>query len=121
MTYITTFIDNNVKSAVYTRGNIHGLYCYQEMIGAPKKLTTSGQRSHNFDPKYSIHNDIASLQPVIEGLHMMQKSIFKFCGRIGHNDDDCIIHGHKLISPILKRKMNQFSALCGDEPNEPPI
>ena len=28
MTYIIKFLDNNEKSAVYTGGNIRGLYCY---------------------------------------------------------------------------------------------
>ena len=28
MTYLITFLDNNVKSAVYTGGDIHGIYRY---------------------------------------------------------------------------------------------
>ena len=39
---ITTLIDNNVKYAVYIRGNIHGLYRYLEMIGATMELTNTG-------------------------------------------------------------------------------
>ena len=38
---IITFLDNNGKYAVYKGGNIHGLYCYLDMIGAPTTLTTS--------------------------------------------------------------------------------
>ena len=44
---IFTLLDNNGKSTVYTGGNIHGIYCYLEMIGTPTTLTTSGQQSHN--------------------------------------------------------------------------
>ena len=59
---LITFLDNNGKSAVYTGGNIRGLYRYLEMIGSPTTLTTSGQRSHNFGPSYSTNNDTATLQ-----------------------------------------------------------
>ena len=38
MTDIITLLDNNGKSAVYIGGNIHGIYHYLEMIGAPKIL-----------------------------------------------------------------------------------
>ena len=48
MTYLLTFLDNNTKSAVQTGGNINGLYCYLDIIGDPKTLTTSGQRFHCF-------------------------------------------------------------------------
>ena len=50
MTDIITFLDNNVKSAVYTGGYIRGIYRYLEMIGAPTTLTTSGHRYHHFGP-----------------------------------------------------------------------
>ena len=33
------FLDNNGKSALYKEGNVHGLYCYLEMIGVPITLT----------------------------------------------------------------------------------
>ena len=42
---IITFHENNGKLAVYTGGNIHGLYCYLEIIGYPTTLTTSGHCS----------------------------------------------------------------------------
>ena len=70
MTDLITLLDNNVKSAFYTEGNIHGLYCYLEIIGAPTTLTTSGQRSHNFGSSYSNNNYSAYLQPVIAALRM---------------------------------------------------
>ena len=57
MTDLITFLDNNRKSDVYTGGDIHGIYRYLEIIGAPTTLTASGQRSHNFSPSYSINND----------------------------------------------------------------
>ena len=50
MTDLITFLDNNGKCAVYTGVNIHGLYCYIYMVGAPTTLTTSGQRYHDFFP-----------------------------------------------------------------------
>ena len=34
MIYLITFLDKNGNSAVYTGGNIHGLYLYMEIIGA---------------------------------------------------------------------------------------
>ena len=43
MTDIIAVLYNNRKLAVYTGGNIHGLYRYLENIGAPNTLTTSGQ------------------------------------------------------------------------------
>ena len=60
MIYLITFLDNNGKSAVYTKGYIHGIWRYLEMIGAPKTLTTSGQRSHHFDPSSSSNNYAAN-------------------------------------------------------------
>ena len=53
MTDIITFLNNNVISAVYTGGEIHGIYRDLEMIGAPTTLTTSGQRYHHFGPSSS--------------------------------------------------------------------
>ena len=47
MADIITLLDNNGKSTVYIGGNIHGIYCYLEMIGTPTTLTTSGQKSYN--------------------------------------------------------------------------
>ena len=32
---ITTLLDNNGKSAVYTGGDINGIYSYLEIIGSP--------------------------------------------------------------------------------------
>ena len=63
-----TFLDNNRKSAVYTGGNISGIYHYLDMIGAPTILTTTGQRYHHFIPSSFIINDTTSLQPVIAAL-----------------------------------------------------
>ena len=75
MTSLITFLDNNGKSAVYTGGDIHGIYRYLEIIVSPTTLTTSGQRYHNFCPSSSINNDITSLEPFIAALTMIQKSI----------------------------------------------
>ena len=83
-------------------------------------LTTSGQRSHNFSPSYSINDYTETLHPVISSLCMIQKSICKFCGSIGHKADDYIIRGPKFLPPSLKINMNQFNVLHGEEPNEPP-
>ena len=43
---LITLLENNRKSTVYKGGDIHGIYRYLDMIGAPTTLTTSGQRSH---------------------------------------------------------------------------
>ena len=111
MTDLITLFDKNIKSAVYTRGDICGIYCYLYIIGAPTTLTTSYQRSHHFFPLYSIKNDTASLQPVIAAIQMIQKSICKCCGNIVHKDDACIIRGPKFLPPSLRRNMNQFNDL----------
>ena len=84
MTYIITFLDNDGKSYVYTRGGINGIYCYLKMILATATLTTSGQRYHKLSLSYFIKNDTASLQPVIAALRTRYKSIYKCCGIIGH-------------------------------------
>ena len=57
MTYLITFLDNNGKSTVYTGGEIHGIYRYLDMIGAPTTLATSGQRSHHFGPSSLSNKD----------------------------------------------------------------
>ena len=120
MTYIITFLDKNGKSTVYEGGYIHGLYRYIEMIGYPTTLTTSGHGSHNFGSSLSIKSDATTLQPVIVALRMRQNSICECCERIGHKVDACIIRGTKLLPPSLRRNMNQFNALNGDEPKDPP-
>ena len=120
MTDLINFLDNNVKSVVYTGGDIHGIYRYLEMIGAPTTLTNSGHLSHNFGPSSSSNNDSETLQPVIADLRMRHKSICECCGRIGHKADACIIRGPKFLMPSLRIKMNQVIALHGDEPKEPP-
>ena len=70
MKKVITVPYNNEKSNVYTGGNIHGLYPYLEIIGAPTTLTTSVQYSHHFSPSYSIKNDTAYLQTVIADLRL---------------------------------------------------
>ena len=120
MTYLITFLDNNVRSAVYKGGDINGIYRYLEMILDPTTLTTSGQISYHFVPSSSTKNDAETTQPVIAALHMRQKSIYECCGRIGHKPDACIIRGPKLLPLSLRRKINQLNALHGDEPKEPP-
>ena len=84
---LVTFLYNNGKSAVYTWGGIHGLYCYIEMILDPTILITSGRRSHNFGPSCYINNDTATLQPVILDIRMRQNSICEFHVRIRHKAD----------------------------------
>ena len=111
MTDLIAFLDSNIKSAVYTGGDIHGIYCYLDMIGGPTTLTNSGQFSHHFSPSYSTNNDKSYIQPVIADLRMRQKSICKLCGISGNKSDACIICGPKFFPPSLKRNMNQFNAL----------
>ena len=65
MTDPITLFDNNRKSAVYTGGDINGIYRYLEIIGGPTTLITSGQRSHHFSPSYSINNNAETPQLVI--------------------------------------------------------
>ena len=120
MTDLITFVDKNGKSAVYEGGDMHSIYRYLEMIGAPTTLTTSGHRYHHFGSSLSINNDATTLQPVIAALRMRQKIMCECCGRIGHKADSCIIRGPKFLPPSLRRKMNPFNALHGDEPKEPP-
>ena len=120
MTYLITFLENNRKSSVYTGGEIHGIYRYLDMIGDPTKLTTSGQRSNHFGPSSPRKNYTATLQPVIAALSMRQKSICECCGIIGNKYYTCTIRGPKFLPPCLRRKMNNFNTLSGEEPKEPP-
>ena len=76
MTYLITFLDKNGKSSVYIGGDIHGIYLYLEMIGAPTTFTTSGHRYHHFGPSFSSNNYASTLQPVIAALLMRQKRFF---------------------------------------------
>ena len=108
------------KTDLYTGVNIHGLYHYLEIIGSPMTLNTSGQCSCNFGPSYSIKNDTSTIQPVIADLCMRQKIICGFYGIIGHKADTCIIRGPKLLSPSLRRNMNQLNSLNDYEPTDPP-
>ena len=87
MTDLSTFPDNNQKLAVYTGGDIRGLYRYIEIIGSPTTMTASGQRSHNFGPSSSTNIDTETLQPVIASLRAWQKIICEWYGRIGHKAD----------------------------------
>ena len=48
MTDLITFPEKNGKLAIYTGGDIHGIYCYLEIIGSPTTLTSSGKSSHHF-------------------------------------------------------------------------
>ena len=114
------FLDNKGKYAVYIGGDIHRIYHYLEMIGAPTKLITLSQRSHHFSHSYYINNNKAYLQPVIAALFTRKKTICEWCGRIGHKTDAYIIRGPKFLPPSLRRKTNKVNALHGDEPNEPP-
>ena len=61
ITDIITFLDNNIKSAVYTGGDINATYRYLDMIGDPKTSNTSGQRSNHLSPSSSINNYAATL------------------------------------------------------------
>ena len=79
---LVTFLYNNGKSDVYIGGDIHGIYLYLEMIGAPTTLTTSVQRSRHFILSYYSNNNSATLQTVIAALRMIQKIICECCGRI---------------------------------------
>ena len=56
-TDLIIFLVKNVKLVVYTGGNIHGFYCYLEIIGSPTRFTTSFQSSHNFGPSYWTNID----------------------------------------------------------------
>ena len=70
MTYIITFLDNNVKLAVHTAENIHGIYPYIKMIGTTIKFTTSGHLYHHFDSSSSTNNDTSTLHPVIAAIRI---------------------------------------------------
>ena len=120
MTDIITFLKKKGKSAIYTGGNIHGLYRYLDIIWDPTTLTTSGCCSHHFGPSSSTNNDAETIQPVIVDICVRQKTICKWCGRIGHKTDAWITRGPNFLPPIIRRKMNQFNTLHGDEPTEPP-
>ena len=75
MTDLIKFLDNNVKLAVYTGGNINGIYRYPEMIASPTTLTTSSQSIHHFVPSSSTNNDTATLQSFIADICIIQMII----------------------------------------------
>ena len=120
MTDLITFIENNGKYSVYKGGDIHVIYRYLDIIGAPTTMNNSGQRSHNLSPSFSSNKYAENLHPAIAALRMKQKSICECCGRIGHKDDACIIRGPKFLPPSLRRNMNKFNVLHGEGPKEPP-
>ena len=117
MTALTTLFDKNIKYAVYTGEDIHGIYCYLEMIGYPTTLTTSGQLSHHYSPSYSINNDAETLQPIIAALRTRQRSICECYEIIVYKSDACTIRGPKFLPPGLRRNMKWFNTVYGDEPN----
>ena len=51
---------------------------------------------------------------------MRQSSICECFGNIGQKTDAWIIRGPKFLPPIIRRNINQFNAVHGDEPNESP-
>ena len=75
LTDFIKFLDNNVILIIYRGGNIHGLYCYLEIIGSSTTLTTSGHRFHHFGPSSFTNNDTSTLHPFITALHVWQKTI----------------------------------------------
>ena len=98
---------------------MYGLYIYLEIIGHPTTLTTSGKLSNHFFPLSSTNIDTATLQTVVEALRIRQKNIWEFYGRTGHKVDACIISGPNFLPPSLRRNMNQFNTLYGNESNDP--
>ena len=120
MTDLITSLDNNGKSDVYTGGDIHGIYRYLDIIGYPTTFTTSGQRYHHFSPSSYINNDAEYIHKFLAAIHTRQRSICKCCGRIGHKAYSCIIRGPNFLPPILRRNINHFNALHGEELNETP-
>ena len=55
-----------------------------------------------------------------DSLCIQQKIIFEYCGIIVHKNDACIIRGHKFLPSSIKRNMNYFNSLRGDEQTDPP-
>ena len=118
MIYLITFLYSNGKLSVYTGGDIHELYCYIYMIVSQTTLKNSVNHSHHFGLSYYNINDTATLQKFISDLRIRYNSIYKCCGIIGHKAYSCIIHGPKFLPPIIRRKMNKFSALHDYEPTD---
>ena len=65
MTDFTALLENNRGSDIYTGGNIHGLYCYLEIIGSPPTLITLVTALIILVNLSSTNNDTAILRPVI--------------------------------------------------------
>ena len=120
ITDLITLPDKNGKSDVYTGVNIHGRYCYFEIIVSPTTLTTSVQRYHRFCLSSSTNIDTSTLHPIIAALCTRHKIICEWCGIIGHKADTCIIRGPKFLPPSLRRNMNQFNAIHFDGPTDRP-
>ena len=118
MVYFITFHYNNVKLAIYMRGNIYGLYHYLENIWSPTTFTTTCQSYCPFGSSSSTNNDIYNLHPVILYLCVREKTICKYSGIIRHKTSECIICGPNFFPPSHRRKMKQFNTLNGYKPTE---
>ena len=61
MTNLITFLDKNIKFAIYTGGGINLLCPYIDIIGDPDTFTNSVQSSFHFGPSHSTNNDTVTL------------------------------------------------------------
>ena len=68
MKYLIILIENNGKLAICTGGNIHVIYHYLDIIGAPTNLTSFGHRYHPYINSSSTKNNKASPQTFIAAL-----------------------------------------------------
>ena len=91
------------------------------MIQEPSNLDYSSKHYNTFGTSSSTNNDRVSLHSVISDLHVQQKFVCKFCGRIGHKANLCIIYGYNFFLTSFNIKTNKSNAIHGDEPNELPI
>ena len=102
----------------YYGSYINYLYHYPEIIGSPTILTYLGQNYHSFYIK--TNTESGYLHPVISYLRVKQRIICKCCGLPGYKADYCITISENLLHQSLCRNNNQFNAVDGYAPHEPP-
>ena len=111
---------NNGQLDIYTEGNIHGLYCYLEIIRSPTYLNSSVNSSNHVGNSFFTNNGTATLHIVISALHIIKKGICVYYGIIGHKSNDWIIFEHKLLPTSLRININQLNTVHGNKKTDPP-
>ena len=108
VTDIIIYIENHGKEVHYVGSDIHYIYCYLDMIGAPTTLTCSDQNSNSFGPDTNTYS--GSLNTFISSLGDIQRIIFDCHGLTVNKTDSFIIRGPNLLTKIICRNNDQYNS-----------